>query len=84
MEYEKARERIIESSKKALEELDKLILQEINLDELDPEKAKQAAQGKGEAIEISFKILEKIREAEGVEIASSKKETKTLKLGPEG
>lgn len=44
--------------------MDKLITQNINLDELDPEKAKAAAQGKIEAIEGSFKILNLIQEEE--------------------
>ncbi len=57
-----------------MKELDKLILQEINLDELDPEKAKQAAQGKIEAIEGSFKILQRIEEETEVTGTSVKNE----------
>ena len=39
-----------------------MIVQNIDLDELDPEKAKAAAQGKIEAIEGSFRILQRIQE----------------------
>ena len=62
MDFKKERERIVESAKFALGQLDKLIKQDINLVELDPEKAKAAAQGKIEAIEGSFKILQRIQE----------------------
>ena len=60
MDIKKERERIVSSAQLALKQLDKLIIQNIDLDELDPEKAKAAAQGKIEAIEGSFKILERI------------------------
>lgn len=40
---------LIKSLGIALKQYDKLIIQEINPDELDPEKAKAAAQGKSEA-----------------------------------
>ena len=43
------REKFVKSLENALFELDKVINQEILLEELDPEKAKQAAQGKIEA-----------------------------------
>lgn len=68
MDYaKKERQRIIKSSQKALKELDKLIIQTIDLEELDPEKAKAAAQGKIEAIEGSLKILQVIAEIEGMD-----------------
>ena len=62
MDFKKERQRIIESAQVALKQLDKLIQQDIDLTELDPEKAKAAAQGKIEAIEGSFKILGRIQE----------------------
>ena len=64
MDAKKRRKQIIDSSHKALEQLDKLIRQNIDLSELDPEKAKAAAQGKIEAIEGSLKILQVIAEVE--------------------
>ena len=64
MDAKKRRKQIIDSSHKALEQLDKLIRQNIDLAELDPEKAKAAAQGKIEAIEGSLKILQVIAEVE--------------------
>ena len=48
----------------ALSQLDKLIRQNIDLDELDPEKAKAAAQGKIEAIQGSLEILKVIQQVE--------------------
>ena len=62
MEYKEERKRIIASAQIALAQLNKLIIQNIDLEELDPEKAKAAAQGKIEAIEGSFKILQRIQE----------------------
>lgn len=53
------RKKVIEASEIALIELDKVIRQKINLVELEPEKAKIAAQAKWVAIEDSFKIIEK-------------------------
>lgn len=47
-------------------ELDKLINQTIDLTELDPERAKQAAQGKIEAIQGSFDIINKIDELNAI------------------
>ena len=64
------RKKVIEASEIALIELDKVIRQKINLVELEPEKAKIAAQAKWVAIEDSFKIIEKIEEL------SSDKKTK--------
>ena len=73
------RKRIIEAAEKALIELEKVIKQKIDLSELDPEKAKTAAQAKWVAIEDSLKIIEKI---EQLTEAKSNKETKTF-LGVE-
>ena len=56
------RKRVIEAAEKALVELEKVIKQNIDLGELDPEKAKTAAQAKLVAIEDSLKIIEKIEE----------------------
>jgi uncharacterized Fe-S cluster-containing radical SAM superfamily enzyme len=56
------RKRIIDAAEKALVELEKVIKQNIDLSELDPEKAKTAAQAKWVAIEDSLKIIEKIEE----------------------
>ncbi len=67
MDYKKQRERIMRSSKIALDQLDKLITQNIDLLELDPEKAKAAAQGKIEAIEGSLKILQVVGEIEAMD-----------------
>jgi hypothetical protein len=53
---------VIEAAEKALVELEKVIKQNIDLGELDPEKAKTAAQAKWVAIEDSLKIIEKIEE----------------------
>jgi len=50
-------ERIIDASEKALVELEKVIRQRIDLEDLDPEKAKIAAQAKWVAIEDSLKII---------------------------
>ena len=67
------RKKIISAAEKALVELDKVIRQTIDLVELDPEKAKMAAQAKWVAIEDSLKIIEKIEEL------SEKKDTKEKK-----
>ena len=56
------RKKVIEAAEKALVELEKVIKQEIDLAELDPEKAKIAAQAKWAAIEDSFKIIDKIEQ----------------------
>ena len=73
------RKKVIEASEIALIELDKFIRQKINLVELEPEKAKIAAQAKWVAIEDSFKIIEKIEE-----LSSDKKaEDKVKFLGVE-
>lgn len=70
MDYKKERKRIIGSAKIALAQLDKLIRQDIDLEALDPEKAKAAAQGKIEAIEGSFKIVTRLEEE--IELISDK------------
>jgi hypothetical protein len=67
------RKKVISAAEKALVELDKVIRQTIDLVELDPEKAKMAAQAKWVAIEDSLKIIEKIEEL------SEKKDTKEKK-----
>lgn len=67
MDPKKRRKKIILSSQKALDELDKLIVQVIDLEELDPERAKAAAQGKIEAIEGSLKILQVVSEIEAMD-----------------
>jgi hypothetical protein len=56
------RKRVVQAAEQALVELDKVIRQKIDLVELDPEKAKTAAQAKWVAIEDSLKIIEKIEE----------------------
>ena len=74
------RKRVISAAEKALIELDKVIRQTIDLVELDPEKAKMAAQAKWVAIEDSLKIIEKIEELS--EKKNNNKEKKTF-LGVE-
>ena len=59
---EQKRDKVILAAEKALEELEKVIRQNIDLNELDPEKAKTAAQAKWVAIEDSLKIIDKIEE----------------------
>jgi|TARA_R100000935_G_scaffold48431_1_gene72936 hypothetical protein len=63
------RQRVVKAAEVALVELEKVIRQNIDLVELDPEKAKTAAQAKWVAIEDSLRIIEKIEEL------SDKKET---------
>lgn len=67
MDPKERRKKIITSSQKALDQLDKVINQIIDLEELDPEKAKAAVQGKIEAIEGSLKILNVIQEIEALD-----------------
>ena len=74
------RKRVISAAEKALIELDKVIRQTIDLVELDPEKAKMAAQAKWVAIEDSLKIIEKIEQLS--ENKENKNETKAF-LGVE-
>ena len=68
-------QKVIDASEKALVELEKVIKQEINLKELDPEKAKIAAQAKWVAIDDSLKIIEKIEQ-----LSEDKKENKSKKF----
>ena len=72
---EQKRDKVILAAEKALVELEKVIRQNIDLNELDPEKAKTAAQAKWVAIEDSFKIIEKIEE-----LSSSKKAEDKIKF----
>jgi hypothetical protein len=74
------RQKIVQAAEKALVELDKVIRQKIDLVELDPEKAKTAAQAKWVAIEDSLKIIEKIEQLS--ESKENKKEIKAF-LGVE-
>tara|TARA_R100000231_G_scaffold11533_1_gene13568 strand:+ start:467 stop:709 length:243 start_codon:yes stop_codon:yes gene_type:complete len=69
------KQRVINAAEKALVELEKVIIQTIDLQELDPEKAKIAAQAKWVAIDDSLKIIEKIEE-----LSEDKKETKSAKF----
>jgi uncharacterized Fe-S cluster-containing radical SAM superfamily enzyme len=68
------RERVVKASEVALVELEKVIRQNIDLVELDPEKAKTAAQAKWVAIEDSLKIIEKIEELSGAKDIKENKE----------
>ncbi len=77
---ENRRQKIILAAEKALIELEKVIRQNIDLVELDPEKAKTAAQAKWVAIDDSLKIIEKIEELSGKQ--KENKNTKTF-LGVE-
>ena len=83
MDYKKERKRIIESSNLALTQLDKLIRQNIDLEELDPEKAKAAAQGKIEAIQGSLEILKVIQEIEEMDKEIDETKEKKQFLGVE-
>tara|TARA_B100001250_G_C19709180_1_gene748383 strand:+ start:566 stop:814 length:249 start_codon:yes stop_codon:yes gene_type:complete len=74
------RKNVIAAAEKALIELEKVIRQTIDLVELDPEKAKTAAQAKWVAIEDSLKIIDKIEEL--TEDKEKKSENKTF-LGVE-
>mgnify|MGYP001170556903 FL=1 len=69
------KQKVIDAAEKALVELEKVIIQTIDLKELDPEKAKIAAQAKWVAIDDSLKIIEKIEE-----LSEDKKETKSAKF----
>ena len=83
MKLKKRKERFIKSIGVALDELDKLINQEIDLTELDPEKAKAAAQGKIEAIEGTKKLLETLETLTGEETEVKVVKKKTGGLSPE-
>ncbi len=77
---EDRRNKVILAAEKALIELEKVIRQNIDLVELDPEKAKTAAQAKWVAIDDSLKIIDKIEELSGKQ--KGNKNTKTF-LGVE-
>lgn len=83
MDYKKEREKIISSAKKSLVELRKVAEQVIDLSELDPEKAKQAAASKRLAVEDSFAILQIIQEQEDILVDRTKGETKNDFFGVE-
>ena len=72
------RKRIIDAAEVALVELEKVIKQRIDLVELEPEKAKIAAQAKWVAIEDSFKIIEKIEELTDAKKENEKESVKFL------
>ena len=72
------RKKIIEAAEQALIELDKVIRQKIDLANLDPEKAKIAAQAKWAAIEDSFKIVDKIEQINDTKKESEKESIKFL------
>jgi len=72
------RKKIIEAAEMALIELDKVIRQKIDLAELDPEKAKIAAQAKWAAIEDSFKIIDKIEQVDNTKKETEKDSIKFL------
>jgi hypothetical protein len=72
------RKKVIEAARVALLELDKVIRQRIDLVELEPEKAKIAAQAKWVAIEDSFKIIEKIEELSEDKSENKKESVKFL------
>ena len=59
-------------------ELEKVIKQEIDLAELDPEKAKIAAQAKWAAIEDSFKIIDKIEQVHNTKKEAEEESIKFL------
>ena len=79
MDTKKEKERVIKSSIVALKQLDKLIQQDIDLTELDPEKAKAAAQGKIEAIKGSVDIIEFINKLKDELDESAKPDNKESK-----
>lgn len=62
---DKHRKEIISAAEKSLEELKKVAEMNIDLSELDPEKAKIAAQAKKIAVFEAFDILQKISEEVG-------------------
>jgi hypothetical protein len=72
------RKKIIEAAEQALIELDKVIRQKIDLADLDPEKAKIAAQAKWAAIEDSFKIVDKIEQIKDTKKESENESIKFL------
>lgn len=85
MDFKKKREQIIKSAELALKQLDKLIVQNIDLSELDPERAAAAAKGKIDAIEGSFRILQRIQEEMAlIEDKENEKNEKKSFFGVEG
>ena len=68
------RQRVVKAAEVALIELEKVIRQNIDLVELDPEKAKTAAQAKWVAIEDSLKIIDKIEQ-----LSEDKEDNKEMK-----
>ena len=72
------RKKVIEAAEKALVELEKVIKQEIDLADLDPEKAKIAAQAKWAAIEDSFKIIDKIEQVHNTKKEAEEESIKFL------
>jgi hypothetical protein len=68
------RQRVVKAAEVALIELEKVIRQNIDLVELDPEKAKTAAQAKWVAIEDSLKIIDKIEQ-----LSEDKEDDKEMK-----
>jgi len=72
------RKKVIEAAEKALVELEKVIKQKIDLAELDPEKAKIAAQAKWAAIEDSFKIIDKIEQVHNTKKEAEEESIKFL------
>ena len=68
------RQRVVKAAEVALIELEKVIRQNIDLVELDPEKAKTAAQAKWVAIELSLKIIDKIEQ-----LSEDKEDNKEMK-----
>ena len=61
-----------------MDRLDKVIRQKIDLADLDPEKAKIAAQAKWAAIEDSFKIIDKIEQVDETKKDTEKESIKFL------
>lgn len=57
-------ETLIASAKVALKQLDKIIVQNVDLTAIDPEKAKSVVDGKIAAVEQSYILIEKIEELE--------------------
>ena len=70
-------DRLLKSCQIALDELDKVINQSIDLAELDPEKAKVAVQGKSEAITKSQEIIKIMSELNTDDDEQKPSESKT-------
>ena len=65
-DFNAEKDRIMSDAAIALKQLSKLMLQDIDLTGLDPEKAKSAAEGKAAAFEASLKILSRIKKEQGI------------------